>query len=153
MSAVNWLQALAEDDALVEVEAVVEVVDAADAVELEEAELSDSRSSAIACTSASSSASRLLALDEDVLEVDDVDEAAAVPGGGRQAAGLPAAVRRPPAKRNSLPNSPRAGRSGSRAAPTSARAGNFRSPPPNCWPKTRMRRSIATTSTRCLSRR
>ncbi len=89
MSAVNWLQALAEDDALVEVEAVVEVVDAADAVELEEAELSDSRSSAIACTSASSSASRLLALDEDVLEVDDVDEAAAVPGGGPPGGGPP----------------------------------------------------------------
>ncbi len=85
MSAANWLQALAEDDALVEVEAVVVVVDAADAVELEEAELSDARSSTIACTSASSSAMRLLALDEEELEVDDVDDEAAAgggPGGG-----------------------------------------------------------------------
>lgn len=92
MSAANWLHALAEDDALVEVEAVV--VDAADAVELEEAELSDARSSTIACTSASSSASRLLALDEEELEVDDVDDelAAALgggPGGGPPAGGPP----------------------------------------------------------------
>ncbi len=84
MSAVNWRQALAEDDALVEVEAVVEAA----AVQLEEAELSASRSSAIACTSASSSAMRLLALDEEELEVDDVDEAAA-PGGGPPGGGPP----------------------------------------------------------------
>ncbi len=87
MSAANWLHALAEDDALVEAEAVV----VADAVELEEAELSVSRSSTIACTSASSSASRAPALDEEELEGDVDDESAAGggPGGGPPAGGPP----------------------------------------------------------------
>jgi hypothetical protein len=89
VSDANWLHAPAADDVLVEVEAV----DVADAVELEEAELSVSRSSTIAFTSASSSASRVVALDEEELEADDVEDELAeeAPGGGPPGGGPPTA--------------------------------------------------------------
>lgn len=90
MSAANWPHALAED---VLVEAEAEAVEVADAVELEEAELIEARSSTIVCTSASSSASRLVALDEEELEVDDVEleTPGGGPGGGPPAGGPPTA--------------------------------------------------------------